>query len=130
MRTIWADTAREARTGGADHELLQEQRPADVVGFYGGLTSTVPRLYELARFYKQQGVVTIAGGQHFVGDNTVEALHNGIDYVVFGEGEQAIRELLEVIEGRRRRERRQRNCLLGRRQRGPHAGPGAADGLR
>ena len=53
--------------GGADHELLQEQRPADVVGFYGGLTSTVPRLYELARFYKQQGVVTIAGGQHFAG---------------------------------------------------------------
>jgi radical SAM superfamily enzyme YgiQ (UPF0313 family) len=90
-----------SRTGGADHELLQEQRPADVVGFYGGLTSTAPRLYELARFYKQQGVVTIAGGQHFAGDNTIEALHNGIDYVVFGEGEKAMRELLEMVEGRR-----------------------------
>jgi radical SAM superfamily enzyme YgiQ (UPF0313 family) len=87
--------------GGADHEVLQEQRPADVVGFYGGLTSTTPRLYELARFYKQQGVVTMAGGQHFVGDNVLEALHNGIDYVVHGEGEKVIRDLLEVIEGRR-----------------------------
>src|SRR5512138_3124434 len=39
--------------GGADHEFLQVERPADVVGFYGGLTSTVPRLYELARFYRE-----------------------------------------------------------------------------
>ena len=31
---------------GADHECLQMQRPADVVGLYGGLTSTIPRLYE------------------------------------------------------------------------------------
>jgi radical SAM superfamily enzyme YgiQ (UPF0313 family) len=88
--------------GGANHELLQKQRPADVVGFYGGLTSTVPRLYDLARFYKDQGVVTIAGGQHFVGENTAEALRNGIDYVVFGEGEKVIRELLDVVEGRRK----------------------------
>ena len=47
---------------GANHQYLQKQRPADVVGFYGGLTSTIPRVYELAKFYKQQGVITIAGG--------------------------------------------------------------------
>ena len=35
-------------SGGADHEFLQQRRPADVVGFYGGLTSTVPRLYRVA----------------------------------------------------------------------------------
>jgi len=87
--------------GGADHEALQEQRPADVVGFYGGLTSTAPRLYELAWFYQRRGVITIAGGQHFGGENALEALHNGINYVVFGEGEKTIRELLEVVEGRR-----------------------------
>ncbi len=86
-------------SGGADHELIQKQRPADVVGFYGGLTSTSPRLYELARWYQQAGVVTIAGGQHFAGENTVEALASGIDYVVLGEGEQAICELLRAIEG-------------------------------
>lgn len=48
-------------SGGANHEFLQLQRPADIVGFYGGLTSTIPRLYNLAHFYKDKGVVTIAG---------------------------------------------------------------------
>jgi len=83
---------------GADHEFLQNLRPADIVGFYGGLTSTVPRLYKLARFYKDKGVTTIAGGQHFAGDNIAEALNSGIDYVVIGEGEETIRELLSALE--------------------------------
>src|SRR6056297_2445738 len=48
---------------GADHEFLQQLRPADVVGFYGGLTSTIPRLYKVAEFYKEKGVITITGGQ-------------------------------------------------------------------
>ncbi len=85
---------------GADHEFLQRLRPADVVGFYGGLTSTVPRLYEIARFYKDKGVVTIAGGQHFVEDNIAEALNSRVDYVVIGEGEETIKELLKVLEGK------------------------------
>ena len=83
--------------GGADHEFLQRQRPADVVGLYGGLTSTIPRLYEIARFYHDQGVVTMAGGQHFSGENIKDALSNGIDYIVSGEGEEAVRELLEAL---------------------------------
>lgn len=89
-----------ADSGGADHDLIQRERPADVVGFYGGLTSTVPRLYELAKRYKQMGITTIAGGQHFAGPNMTEALSNGIDCVVLGEGEETIRELLEAIEHR------------------------------
>ncbi len=86
-------------SGGADHALLQQQRPADVVGFYGGLTSTIPRLYELARQYKEMGVTTVAGGQHFAGDNITEALSSGVDFVVLGEGEQTIQELLLAIDG-------------------------------
>ncbi len=88
-------------SGGADHEFLQNLRPADVVGFYGGLTSTIPRLYKIARFYKDKGVVTIAGGQHFVEDNVAESLSSGIDYIVIGEGEETIKELLEALQGRR-----------------------------
>ncbi len=87
--------------GGADHEFLQGLRPADVAGFYGGLTSTIPRLYKVARFYKDRGVITIAGGQHFLEENISEALHSGIDYIVIGEGEEAIKDLLEVFEGSR-----------------------------
>ncbi len=82
---------------GADHALLQEKRPADIVGFYGGLTSTIPRLYEIARFYKEQGVITIAGGQHFADENIDEALASDIDYLVLGEGEGAIKELMRAI---------------------------------
>ncbi len=90
-----------SKAGGADHEFLQQQRPADVVGFYGGLTSTIPRLYQLAHFYKNKGTVTIAGGQHFVGENILEALASGIDYIIVGEGEETVKELLEGLEGKR-----------------------------
>lgn len=84
-------------TGRPDHATLQRIRPADVVGLYGGLTSTIPRLYELTRFYRQQGVTTVTGGQHFVGENIKEAVENAIDYVVVGEGEATIQELLSAI---------------------------------
>ncbi|MBT3289793.1 MAG: B12-binding domain-containing radical SAM protein [Victivallales bacterium] len=84
-----------------DHGILQRIRAADIVGLYGGLSSTIPRLYELARIYKEQGITTIAGGQHFVSENLRDALEHGIDYVVCGEGEHTTRELLVSLrEGR------------------------------
>lgn len=86
---------------GADHDFLQAQRPADVVGFYGGLSSTIPRLYELARLYKKKGVGAIAGGVHFVGENIAEGLNAGLDYIVLGEGEETIKELLDSINHKR-----------------------------
>ncbi len=88
------------RDTGADHDFLQNLRFAGVAGFYGGLTSTIPRVYELAEFYKKQGAVTIAGGQHFAGENIVEALNSSIDYVVIGEGEETIKELLLALQGK------------------------------
>jgi len=86
---------------GADHVLLQEQRPADIIGLYGGLTSTIPRLYEIASFYTDRGIITIAGGQHFSEETIPEALSSGVDYAVIGEGEETIKELLESLEGKR-----------------------------
>ncbi|MBF0479212.1 MAG: cobalamin-dependent protein [Candidatus Omnitrophica bacterium] len=79
---------------GADHEFIQKIRPADMVGLYGGLTSTIPRLYEIAKFYKSQGVFVMAGGQHFADDNIEEALRSNIDLVCTGEGEDTVREFL------------------------------------
>lgn len=87
--------------GYPDHESLQQLRPADIVGFYGGLTSTIPRLYELARFYQKFPLWTVAGGQHFGGENIAEALHNGVDLVVIGEGEETIKELLQAYAGKK-----------------------------
>ncbi len=82
-----------------DHEALQRMRPADAVGLYGGLTSTIPRLLEVASFYRGLGVPTIAGGQHFVDETIEEALDGGVDFIVAGEGEEAIKELLAVFDG-------------------------------
>ena len=84
--------------GRPDHEALQQVRPADIVGLYGGLTSTIPRLFEIARRYKALGARTIAGGHHFVGDNVEDALRNGVDVVVIGEGDETITELLACFE--------------------------------
>lgn len=89
------------KSGKLDHEYLQNHRPADVVGFYGGLTSTVNRLYNVASYYKQRGINTIAGGQHFMGENIKEAINSSIDYVVRGEGELTIKELLKALEGKK-----------------------------
>ena len=86
--------------GGADHAFLEESRPSDLIGLYGGLTSTIPRLLRIARFYKYKGKTTIAGGQHFVEETVDEALRSGIDYIVLGEGELTIVELLKVFEGK------------------------------
>ena len=84
--------------GRPDHEALQRARPADVVGLYGGLTSTIPRLFEIARLYNALGARTVAGGHHFVEDNVEQALHNGVDVVVLGEGEKTITELLACFD--------------------------------
>jgi radical SAM superfamily enzyme YgiQ (UPF0313 family) len=84
--------------GKPDHPALQDNRPAQIVGLYGGLTSTIPRLLELARFYRQAGAFVVAGGQHFVADNAEHALRNGVDVVVLGEGEKTIAELVACFE--------------------------------
>lgn len=81
--------------GMPDHAALQEMRPADAVGFYGGLSCTIPRLLSLVTFYSGQGVFTMAGGQHLEA-MPEEALHSGLNVVVNGEGEMAVREVLEA----------------------------------
>lgn len=85
------------RLGMPDHLALQQLRPAAAVGFYGGLSCTVPRLLEVARLYQRSGVLTIGGGHHldFMPE---EALRDGLDVVVHGEGEHAACELLQAWE--------------------------------
>jgi radical SAM superfamily enzyme YgiQ (UPF0313 family) len=81
------------REGYPDHAKLQQERPADVVGFYGSISSTIPRLFKIAQLYRKMGVRTVAGGKH-VENLPEESLSNGLDAVVIGEGEFTIRELL------------------------------------
>jgi radical SAM superfamily enzyme YgiQ (UPF0313 family) len=79
--------------GKLDHLRLQLENPVDFVGFYGGITSIIPRLYELAKLYKEMGVITIAGGSH-VNYLPEEALNSNVDYIISGEGEETFGELI------------------------------------
>jgi radical SAM superfamily enzyme YgiQ (UPF0313 family) len=81
--------------GYPDHRALQAMRPADVVGLYGGLSCTIPRLIVVAALYRNAGVWTVGGGQH-LDALPEEALRGGLDVVVNGEGELTVRELLEA----------------------------------
>ncbi len=69
---------------------------ADVVGI-STITSTAPRAYEIADDLRERGIPVIFGGAHptFLPD---EALEHA-DYVVRGEGEEAIIELLDALDG-------------------------------
>lgn len=86
------------KRGLPDHCALQKERIASVVGFYCGLTSTVERVFELSKFYKEHGAVTLAGGWH-VHYCSEEALRNNIDVVVHGDGEVVIRQILDTLKG-------------------------------
>ena len=52
------------KDGLPDHIQLQKERPADVVGFYGSMSSVIPRLYKLAALYKSLGSKIVSGGKH------------------------------------------------------------------
>jgi radical SAM superfamily enzyme YgiQ (UPF0313 family) len=80
-----------------DHAILQKQNPAQVVGFYCGLTSTMERVWETARFYRQERVTTIAGGWH-AHYCSEETLKHDIDLVVHGDGESSIRKILTSLK--------------------------------
>ena len=85
------------KEGLPDHKILQNENPATVVGLFCGLSSTMERIWQIAEFYRQQGVVTVAGGWH-VHYQPEESLLKGIDIVVHGDGESIIQQLLRAIE--------------------------------
>ena len=80
-----------------DHEKLQDENPATVVGLYCGLSSTMDRVFELARFYRRKNVSNIAGGWH-AHYSPKEVLDNDVDIVVHGDGELVIRKLLIALK--------------------------------
>ena len=59
------------------------------------ISSTAPRAYELADFYRQQGLPVVLGGAHpsFLPREGLEHA----DYVVCGEGEGALPELIDAL---------------------------------
>ena len=89
------------KQGLPDHLVLQEENPAAIVGFYCGLSSTIERVWELAKFYHQERVMTIAGGwhAHYCPEETLK--HN-IDLVVHSDGEMVICLILDWFSEKRK----------------------------
>ncbi|MGQ9727387.1 MAG: B12-binding domain-containing radical SAM protein [Candidatus Fervidibacter sp.] len=68
---------------------------ADIV-FVSTITCTAPRAYEIAKVCKERGVPVVMGGPHptFLPEDALQHC----DYVVRGEGEETVLELLETLE--------------------------------
>jgi radical SAM superfamily enzyme YgiQ (UPF0313 family) len=60
------------------------------------ISSTAPRAYELGDFYRQQGLPVVLGGAHpsFMPEEGLEHA----DYVVCGEGDEALPELVKALD--------------------------------
>lgn len=97
---------RDSR-GLPDHKFLQKERRADAVGFYCGLTSTMERVWQLAEFYHERKVFTMAGAWH-AHYCPEETLSHNIDLVVHGDGEGVIRRILTAL-----REKKSLNYIAG-----------------
>ncbi|OGP71480.1 MAG: hypothetical protein A2Y80_07680 [Deltaproteobacteria bacterium RBG_13_58_19] len=67
----------------------------DLVGI-SSISSTIPRAYDLADFYRQQGLPVVLGGAHpsFLPE---EGLGHA-DYVICGEGDEALSELVATLQ--------------------------------
>jgi radical SAM superfamily enzyme YgiQ (UPF0313 family) len=68
--------------------------PPDLVCI-SSISSTAPRAYELADFYRQQGIPVVLGGAHssFLPDEGLEHA----DFVICGEGDEALPELVATL---------------------------------
>ncbi len=66
----------------------------DLVGI-SSISSTAPRAYELADFYREQGIPVVLGGAHctFLPREGLEHA----DYVICGEGDEALPELVNAL---------------------------------
>ena len=88
------------KDGLPDHEVLQRDNPADVVGFYCGLTSTMDRVWELAAYYKSLGVITLGGSwhAHYLPEET---LYHNIDLILHGDADlQILKVFTNIDEGK------------------------------
>ena len=75
-----------------DWKMLKK---ADLIGI-SSITSTAPRAFQLAKRFRSMGIPIIMGGPHstFLPEESLEYA----DYVIRGEGEETVVELLEHLE--------------------------------
>lgn len=86
-----------AGDGHIDHRELQRLRPATIVGFYGSMSSCIPRIYKVAKIYQELGAITIVGGYH-ARSLPQDMLDNGLDLVALDGGEQSMIDLMRMYD--------------------------------
>ncbi len=71
-----------------------EAAEADIA-FVSTITCTAPRAYEIARFFRERNIPVVMGGPHptFLPEDSLQHC----DYVVRGEGEETVVELLDAL---------------------------------
>ncbi|MBN1896583.1 MAG: cobalamin-dependent protein [Candidatus Aenigmarchaeota archaeon] len=74
----------------------------DVVGIYCN-TSNYTYAVQLADLLKKMGMTTVLGGPHVTTSPSEVLSNDGVDYVVFGEGEYAMAELVSYLSGKKKK---------------------------
>ncbi|MCS7264783.1 MAG: B12-binding domain-containing radical SAM protein [Armatimonadetes bacterium] len=66
------------------------------IAFISTITCTAPRAYEISRFFKERKIPVVMGGPHptFLPEDALKHC----DYVVRGEGEETVLELMQALE--------------------------------
>lgn len=106
-----AAVLREAGHPVGIYDAAVEDEPLEVVVRRGkyemlGITAATPLIkdaWNMAKEGKRMGLITVLGGPHLtlMPEESVGPEHPEVDYVVKGEAEESIIELVDAIEGRR-----------------------------
>ncbi|MFT5058545.1 MAG: anaerobic magnesium-protoporphyrin IX monomethyl ester cyclase, partial [Planctomycetota bacterium] len=83
---------------GTDQEMKAAIEANDIIGF-SALTPNIRRAMAWAKYAKEKGKVTIMGGPHASVDQGVFLDSGHFDYVLKGEAEYTLPELLKAIDG-------------------------------
>lgn len=96
-------TGRTLRRGLTDDEILDRIGDADVIGFSLMFSQDWPVARALIRKVRARhpDAVLIAGGEHFTAEPVGALASTGLDYVLVGEGDRVVCDLMEHLQGKR-----------------------------
>jgi anaerobic magnesium-protoporphyrin IX monomethyl ester cyclase len=86
-----------------EDQLRRELNKTDVVAITS-MTPQISHAIELAKIAKEQGCITILGGYHPTLAPEYVAKQKDVDYAIRGEGEHTFKELVDFIDGNKKKQ--------------------------